>query len=277
MLTDACRLLLLLPLLALCLPSSGADKPEAPRAARSVHLRLPAPDAVWFYHEVTVLESQPGSYFSVCGFAHGYFGMQQLTARDEKVVIFSVWDPGAGDDPSAVPADHRVELISKGDGVRTGRFGGEGTGGQSFFTYPWKIGETCHFLLKAAPEGDKTSFSAYFYLPGPKRWQPIATFRTRTGGSLLKSLYCFIEDFRRDGKSATESRRARFGNGWVQTPQGDWVALTRARFTADDTPTMNVSAAPSGNGFLLETGGKTVNRTPLNGDLTRNPLPVPLP
>ena len=47
------------------------------------------------------------------------------------------------------------------------------------------------------------------------------TFRTHTGSERLKGLYSFIEDFRRDGKSATETRRAVFGNGWCALPRAD--------------------------------------------------------
>ena len=46
-----------------------------------------------------------------------------------------------------------------------------------------------------------------FYVPKDKRWKHLVTFRTRTGGDRLKGLYSFVEDFRRDTKSANDVRR----------------------------------------------------------------------
>jgi hypothetical protein len=268
--------LLLAALLTLTVASVQAD-PAAPKAARSVHLGYPAPDAALFYNEATVDESVPGSYFCASGFAHGYFGIQEL-GNGKKVVIFSIWEPGKQDDPNSVPADRRVELLAKGEGVRSGRFGGEGTGGQSFYDYPWKTGETCRFLVRAAPEGQKTTFSAYFYVNPEKRWQHMATFRTLTSGSYLKGYYSFVEDFRRDGKSFQQRRSARYGNGWVQTAAGDWLPLTKARFTGDNTTlTDNIDAGIHNGRFYLRTGGETKNTLPLRSLIERSPLDVGLP
>ena len=250
---------------------------DAPRAARSVHLHYRAPEATLFYNEVTVDQSQPGSYFCACGFAQGYFGIQQLTGQRKKVAIFSVWEPGQQNDPNSVPADRRVELLEKGEGVRAGRFGGEGTGGQSFLDYDWKPGETYRFLVRAVPKDERTAYSAYFYLNGEKRWQHMATFSTLSKGSYLKGYYSFIEDFRRDGASARESRRAHFGNGWVRAVTGEWLPLTQAKFTGDQTPTLNVDAGTAKNGFFLATGGETTNSVPLGTNLTRAPIEVDLP
>jgi len=267
--------LLFAAFLILAAVSIHAD-PAAPRAARSVHLVYPAPDSTLFYNEVTVDESVPGSYFCASGFAHGYFGMQEL-GNGKKVVIFSIWEPGKQDDPKAVPADRRVELLAKGEGVRDGRFGGEGTGGQSFYDYPWKPGETCRFLVRAVPEGQKTTFSAYFYVNPDQRWQHMATFRTLTGGSYLKGYYSFVEDFRRDGKSFNQRRSARYGNGWVQTVSGEWLPLTKARFTGDNTIlTDNIDAGVSGGRFYLRTGGETKSTLPLRSMIERAPVDVPL-
>src|SRR5690349_3588447 len=118
--------------------SALSEESKEPRAARSVHFGYPAPDAVEFYNEVTVEESVPGSYFMVCGFKHGYFGIQELSGPEDKVVLFSVWDPGEQNDPNLVPADRRVEVLYSGQDVRVGRFGNEGTGAQSFYKLKWQ-------------------------------------------------------------------------------------------------------------------------------------------
>jgi hypothetical protein len=247
-----------------------------PKAARSVHLVYPAPEGTLFYNEATVEESVPGSYFMACGFSRGYFGIQEL-GDGKKLVLFSVWDPTTGDDPKAVKANDQVEVLAQGEGVEVKRFGGEGTGGQSFWSYDWKIGNTYKFLVSSKVEGERTVFTGYFFVPEQNRWQRMATFRTKTGGAPLKGLYSFIEDFRRDGKSAEQVRRARFGGGWLQTTAGDWVALRRARFSADGNTQLHINAGVTGDSFYLQNGGTTINTTPLKTVMERPISGVALP
>ncbi len=247
-----------------------------PKAARSVHLGYPAPEGTLFYNEATVEESVPGSYFMACGFHRGYFGIQEL-GDGKKVVLFSVWDPTKGDNPNAVAQEHQVEVLSSGEGVEVSRFGGEGTGGKSMWSYDWKVGNTYKFLVSAKVDGDKTTFAGYFFVPEQHRWQQMATFRTATGGAPLKGYYSFVEDFRRDGKSAEEIRRARFGNGWIQTLTGDWVALRKARFTADGNTQLHINAGVSGESFYLQNGGATKNVTPLLTVMERPLVGLDLP
>ncbi len=240
----------------------------APHAARSVHLWYPGPDAVAFYNEVTVQESQPGSYFCVCGFNRGYFGIQELIEPGKKIAIFSVWDPGNQNNPNQVAEDQRVKLISSGEGVRIKRFGNEGTGGQSMFDFDWKVGQTVRCIVRAEVAGKYTIFSAYIALPDQKTWQHMASFQTLTGGHLLNGYYSFVEDFFRNGESAKQSRRAQYGNGWIQIADGKWSPLTEASFTADNNPSMNIDAGVDNNRFFLQTGGDTKNKTALKSKLT---------
>ena len=249
---------LLLVLLFACCLDAVESKP--PRAARSVHLGWSAPDGEIFYNEMTVEQSTPGSYFMAVGWNTGYFGIQELNAVTNKVVIFSVWDPTKGDNASAVPAEQRVEELHSDPGVRIKRFGGEGTGGQAMWNYNWRIGQTNRFCLRATVQGDKTAYAACFFVPEEKRWKHLATFRTTSKGAPLKGYYSFVEDFRRDTKSVNDVRRARFGNGWVKPITGNWVALRQARFTASGASweaKENINAGLSGNEFFLATGGDT--------------------
>ncbi len=239
----------------------------APKAARSVHLWWSAAEGTEFHNTLSVEESTPGSYFMACGWNTGYFGMQELSKGD-KIVLFSVWDPTKGDDPKSVPADRRVEVLHQHADVKIGRFGGEGTGAQCKFPYAWKIGEPCRFLVRAAVEGEKTAYSGYFYRNDTKAWVHLATFRALTKGSPLKGYYSFVEDFRRDGKSVGERRRARFSDGWVRTTKEAWVSLGKATFTADATKLDTIDAAAVENGFTLATGGDLKTRTPLKGSIT---------
>jgi hypothetical protein len=242
-------------------------------ACRSVHLGYPADEGLAFYNEVTVDQSADGTYFCVCGFSKGYFGLQEL-ASGKKVVIFSVWDPGKQDNPNAVEQERRVKLLHQDEKVRVARFGNEGTGGQSFFDYDWKVGVTYRFLVTARPEGERTAYAAYFYLPETKSWKHLVTFSTLAGGAGLRGYYSFVEDFRRNKVSATRVRQAHYGNGWVRTREGKWLALTQARFTADANPVTNIDAGADGDRFFLTTGGDTQNKgTPLGKSMKR-PAPA---
>lgn len=257
------RSLLPLLLLLLCATSAQADERLAGIACRSVHLQYPGPESNAFYNEVTVRESAEGTFIMACGFRMGYFGMQQLR-EGRKVILFSVWEPGKQNNPSATPEDRRVKVLAQGEGVQVKRFGGEGTGGQSFYQYDWRPGQTCRFLVTAWPAGERTVFSGYFYVEEEKRWQPMATFSTLADKKLLRGYNSFVEDFRRNRVSATQAREAEFGNGWVRDASGAWHRLDQARFTADGNPATNIDAGKRGGAFYLATGGETKNDgTPL--------------
>jgi Domain of unknown function (DUF3472)/Domain of unknown function (DUF5077) len=253
---------LLLILALLFVPSATADEKLKGIACRSVHLGYQAEKGAAFYNEVKVETSADGTYFMACGWSKGYFGIQEL-ANGKKLVIFSVWDPSAGDDPATVPDDKRVKMLHKDDAVRVKRFGNEGTGGQSFFDYDWKVGETYRFLVTAKPDSDtRTAYSGYFFVPEAKTWKHLVTFSTLTEkDELLRGYYSFIEDFRRNKISTTKTRRAEFLNGWIKTTTGAWKPLTKARFTADANPVLNIDAGALGAKFFLATGGESENKT----------------
>jgi hypothetical protein len=50
---------------------------------------------------------------------------------------------------------------------------------------------------------------------------------------------------------------------------GDWLELTRARFTADSTPLDSINATAHGNAFVLETGGSVVQTLELKSSISR--------
>ena len=227
-------------------------------ACRSVHLQYPASEGVAFYNEVVVKQSAEGTYFCVCGFNKGYYGIQEL-ANGKKLLIFSVWDPAGQNDPKKVKEEDRVKLTHKDPAMRIGRFGNEGTGGQSFFDYDWKIGETYKFLVKSKAEGaDRVEFAGWFYHPETKAWKHLVSFSTPVKKQ-LGGYYSFVEDFRRNKVSTTKTRAAVFGNGWMQSADGTWHALATARFTADANPVLNINAKLDGDRFYLATGGELVN------------------
>ncbi len=207
-------------------------------ACRSVHLSYPQGGQVdAFYNEVKVEKSAPGTYFMVCGWQAGYFGIQEL-ANGKKLLIFSVWDRHGGDDPKAVPDDLRVKLIDHDPQVRIGRFGNEGTGGQSFFDYDWKIGETYRFMVSAKVDGNRTQYTGWFYVPESKSWKRLVTFSTITDGHHLSGLYSLSKtssatDIRRHWSAkqstATYGRWAWMGSGSKDVKRALQVMRTQSR------------------------------------------------
>ena len=256
-------------------PALG-DERLAGIACRSVHLSYPAPAGSAFVNAVSVETSAPGTYFCVGGFDHGYLGLQEL-GNGKTLVIFSVWDPGKQDDPRTVPPERRVKVLDKDPQTRVGRFGNEGTGGQSFLDLDWTPGKDYRFLVTTRAEGDRTAYSAYLAAPGADHWRLIAAFSTIADNTLLKGYYAFIEDFQRDRVSATRERRARFGPAWVRDARdGHWTPLLRANFTADGNPSLAIDAGVRDGRFFLATGGKTVNtHTPLGKPITLPDSPAP--
>lgn len=50
------------------------------------------------------------------GFSEGYFGMQVISEHERKI-LFSVWSGYKTDDPHAIPAEYKVDLLRKGPDV----------------------------------------------------------------------------------------------------------------------------------------------------------------
>ncbi|MGV3639354.1 MAG: DUF3472 domain-containing protein [Adhaeribacter sp.] len=232
------------------------------RRGPSVHLTYPLPadkDFKWFYSEleVPVGEDPMGSYFMANGFAEGYFGMQ-VNSPTERRILFSVWSPFKTDRPSEIPEQEKIRLLKKGEGVYTGEFGNEGSGGQSYFRYPWRAGTTYGFLNSVAPDGQgNTIYTAYFFAPEAGEWKLIASFLRPKTNTWYKRPHSFLENFV-DTKGHA-GRRAWYKNQWARDVAGNWVELDVARFTGDDIAKRGYRADRSGgkdsNRFFLRNGG----------------------
>jgi hypothetical protein len=207
------------------------------RNAASVHLRYPTPkdmNVSAFYCEMTGLEDPVATYYMACGWHRGYFGMQ-VNSPTERRIIFSVWDSGnEAVDRAKVGETDRVTLVAKGDGVHSGDFGNEGTGGHSHLKYPWKTGEVQRFVVTAKPvDSTHTVFAGYWFHPEDKKWMVISSWRAPKDGGWLRSLYSFSENF--IGSNGHLPRKALYGNQWVRSEDGKWHELTTASFSHDPT------------------------------------------
>lgn len=208
------------------------------RNAASVHLRFPTDTAAvitGFYNEVTAIDDPVTTYYMATGFSRGYFGMQ-VNSATERRIIFSVWDAangGTATNRSTVADENQTQLLAKGEGVEASVFGNEGTGGHSHLVYPWKTGSTQRFYVTAAPQGNSTIYSGYWFHPEKRQWMLIASFRAPKDGGGLKRLYSFSENF--GGATGHLRRKALFGSQWIRLADGRWQELTVATFSHDPT------------------------------------------
>ena len=208
------------------------------RRGPSVHLNYPFADSIkatWFYNEVLVPESQDviGSYYMAIGFADGYFGIQ-VNSKTERRILFSVWSPFATDDPRSIPQNMRIRLLKKGQGVHTGEFGNEGSGGQSFLKYKWKSNTKYRFLVNGQPDNqNNTIYTAYFFDPFINKWRLIASFQRPQTNHYLTRFHSFLENFLPEKGNVT--RKVFFQNQWIANNNGQWYELGSARFTFDNT------------------------------------------
>jgi hypothetical protein len=232
------------------------------RRGPSVHLgyRLP-PDTVaeYFHSEITVPEGQDpiGSYFMANGFGEGYFGIQ-VNGPEERRVLFSVWSPFSTDNPRDIPEDQQIRVLARGEGVHTGEFGNEGSGGQSYMRFPWKAGVTYRFLTRAHPDGaGNTIYTAWFFAPENGEWKLVARFQRPKTDKHLTGLHSFLENFQ--DRNGHQVRTAYHGGQWARDTGGVWHELTSARFTGDDIARrgyrLDFAGGAQGQQFFMRNGG----------------------
>lgn len=210
------------------------------RNAASVHLWYDVPrahrdDIEWFYCELTPKTDPLWTYYMATGWHRGYFGMQ-VNSKTERRIIFSVWDSGnEAIDRKKVKTEDLVQLMGKGEKVHAGGFGNEGTGGHSHLVHDWQIGDTVRFVVLAQPDGKHTTYTGWFAHDkagkGAGEWQLVASFKAPRDGKHLHGLYSFSENF--SGANGDRDRQCDYGNVWLRTKGGEWLAVRGAKFTHD--------------------------------------------
>lgn len=242
----------------------------------SVHLKytMPSQASKWVYNEVTVPKDQDviGSYYMANGFGEGYFGMQ-CNSDKERRVLFSVWSPFVTDDPKSIPQDEKIIMVRKGPEVRTGEFGNEGSGGQSFLRYPWVAGNTYKFLTSVEPDGKgATLYTAYFYAPEQGQWRLIASFLRPKTSTNYTNAHSFLENF--IPSQGYLPREVHFANQWACGVDGVWREMTGSMFTYDATAAAGVRKDYAGGvtaqgDFFLKNCGFFDQNTPYRAKFTR--------
>lgn len=230
------------------------------RRGPSCHLAYEIPtekNVSYYYNEIVVPKDADiiGSYYMANGFGEGYFGIQ-ANSETERRILFSVWSPFVTDDPKSIPDDEKIVLLKKGDNVKTGEFGNEGSGGQSYMKYNWKADTTYKFLLKGVPNGDNsTTYTAWFFMPETNNWQIIASFKRPKTNTYLKRFHSFLENFMPTQGYLT--RKVNFNNQWVY--DGEWKKVNGAKLTVDATYKANqridATGGTTSTGYFLKMGG----------------------
>jgi len=252
------------------------------RRGPSVHLSYTVPEGAgnirWFYNEIEVPEENDiiGSYYMANGFGEGYFGIQ-VNSETERRILFSVWSPYVTDNPNEIPDEEKIKLLKKGNEVKTGEFGDEGSGGQSYRVYNWKVGYKYRFLLGAKPSVDNsTDYTAYFYAPEIGEWELIASFRRPKTSTYVSRPHSFLENFLTEMGQFT--RKGIYSNQWVRNTEGKWFELTEAKFTADATARKNSRLDYAGGSeethFFLKNCGFFSDRTTIDSFFRRSKLGI---
>ena len=262
-------------------PEDKGDDSYWSRRGPSVHLfyDFPEGDAEWFYNEATVPEegNVPATYYMLTGFSEGYMGIQTHT-DGPNTILFSVWSPYKTDNPGTIPEDMRVKTLRKGDGVTAQDFGGEGSGGQSFMTSPWKPGKTYGTLVHVRPDGKGNTDYTGFFCDEEGKWHLLASFRRPHTDTWYKGAYSFLECF--DPNTGFLPRSVLFGNQWVRMTDGTCKEVTSARFSCDNTGRSGMRGdmygASDGSRFLLKNCGFFNEKTEYGTVFNRtggNPVP----
>ncbi|GGF18295.1 DUF3472 domain-containing protein [Echinicola rosea] len=206
----------------------------------SVHLSFKPGDQVsrdydWLYGQINVPQGYDPMYtFYMCiGFYRGYFGIQ-VNSATERRVLFSVWDSSdVPDDREDVDPEDLVTLIDKGDQVHAGGFGNEGTGGQSYWKYPWETAVPVKFIMNVRRNNDNTVLlSAWFMDVESEGWKYMATWKAPQEQRYFDGFYSFLENF--GNRNGQKVRMAEYYNMWGKEVGGSWINFNRATMTHTD-------------------------------------------
>lgn len=250
------------------------------RRGPSTHLvyETPTDDIEWFYNEIEIDKNQDviGSYFMANGFGEGYFGIQ-VNSETERRILFSIWSPFKTDDPKNIPDNQKIRLLKKGEGVTSGEFGNEGSGGQSYKVFNWKAETRYGFLTRVKPNGDNTTdYTSYFFDPETNEWHLIASFGRPITNTYVTRPYSFLENF--IPNTGVLARQGGFYNQWMRDSKGQWYEITKAKFSADATAKkdarLDYSGGTKNDGFYLMNCGFTNDHTTIGALLSRTKLNV---
>lgn len=171
-------------------------------------LRVISPVPLYTYYNAMVFGGSNGD-------GGGYCGMQ--SSPQGKNYIFSLWDPNTTN--KEITADYI------GDGTTVKKFGGEGTGLQSFnYKISWKPNEWYSFVTRIWNINEKSYYGFWIFDHKNETWYHIVTMNYPVKNLNFSSRTCaFIEDWMGNGSEIREIHRK---NGWKRKINSEWFPFT---------------------------------------------------
>jgi len=236
----------------------------------------------WLYSEVLMPEVSDisGTYLQVLGISSGYMGIQNNGYNDDgskkHTVLFSVWDNGDTDTDPDLPDYMKAGAVDWSDSTTVNRFGGEGTGTQTYINGRiFEAGKWVRFLTNARPEttsytnsnGTETTqhnmlITCWFDANDGKGWQYVATVRRRDNSNYHDAWYSFLESYNPSNGQVRRLGYFRNGYGHGQA-SGKWYHFNRISVGHTDGGTAEGARNDYGYGvsdtypgaFFLVSGG----------------------
>ncbi len=219
----------------------------------SVHLSFSSTEVTskrynWIYQEILVPEGCDPlhTYWMSLGFFRGYMGIQ-TNSKNERRVLFSVWDAIDRDKYPDAPKEMLVSLVDKAEYTKANDFGNEGTGGQSYVgagrNDTWKTGKPVRFLMNCRLDGGiiykndsiRHLILSAWYDAG-EGWRYIASWRTPImpgGRDMFDGFYSFIENF--GFRNGQIFRKGYYYNAFGrEEDSGRWLHFNKVRFSNTD-------------------------------------------
>ncbi len=250
------------------------------RRGPSVHMNydLPAENIEYFYNEaeVPVGHDVNGTYFMLTGFGEGYMGIQSIkddNGNNENKVLFSVWSPYDTDNPNEIPDDMHVKILKTGKDVTAQNFGNEGSGKQSFMSFPWEAGKTYRTLVSVKPDGKGNTIYTGYFGDDKGNWYLLSQLLRPKTDTYYTRPHSFLECFLPE--TSYKTRSVKFKNQWVRDKSGKWFEITDGTFTCDNTGIIGVRTDLFGgvkdNSFFLQNCGFFDDTTSYKSKFHRQP------
>lgn len=239
----------------------------------------------WCYQEVMMPATSDiiGTYVMSLGVLSGYMGIQ-MNGYDENgqskhEVLYSMWDDGSTDEDPDLPMYCRASVVDHDPKATVNRFGGEGTGMQTYYRgHHWECGTYVQFLTNCRPETatyttvvngveqthtqQNMLVSTWFNAQDGKGWQYMSTLRLPNNNRYFDSWYSFLENY--NWSTGQAVRQGFYRNGYGRAKdQKKWYHFNMVDFGHTDGGNNPGNRNDYGQGvsetetgaFFMQTGG----------------------
>lgn len=253
----------------------------------------------WCYQEVMMPKESDiiGTYVMSLGVLSGYMGIQ-MNGYDENgnpkhEVLYSMWDDGSTDEDPNLPIYCQATVVDHDPQATVNRFGGEGTGMQTYYRgNHWKCDTYVQFLTNCRPETrtytttengvtqthtqQNMLVSTWFNAQDGKGWQYMSTLRLPNNNRYFDSWYSFLENY--NWATGQAVRKGYYRNGYGRAKDSKkWYHFNTVDFGHTDGGNNPGNRNDYGQGasdtetgaFFMTTGGylptdQKASQVPLN-------------